>query len=349
MSVITSIDSFSFLLRQFEDDYQQLFSGVCKSLAIIGALYLTKKGLTLTCEVAKALHIHVACQYLPVNKEKWRNKYGPWAVVTGGSEGIGRAYACELAKRGLSVVVISRSEAKLVKAKAMIESQRLNESQGVDYIVADFSAPDQTTLYKHIQEKLSGKQVGLLVNNVGLMYDHPDTFLNIPTHKLHQLTSVNVGAATMMSSMLLPAMVERGRGGLVVFSSSACAQVTPGMTAYAAGKKYLEYFLEGIAYEYKGSGVEFQCLTPFYVATQMTGFTNKLQRSWLVPDASDFAKSAVNTLGYSQLTTGYLSHTIQLWLTNLVSGWIWKPVASKMNEEFKRDALDRQKNQRKEL
>lgn len=332
------IDSFEFLYRQVERDIIHLFSDVRDGFALVGVCYSIKKVCVVTANLVQAINVHFVCQYITsIDRGKWIKKYGPWAVVTGGSDGIGQEYACQLAKRGLNIVLISRNENKLLKAKSYIEEQ---SGAQVDLIVADFASDNQAELYVNIKEKLSNKEIGLLVNNVGVMYDHPDVLLNITTEKLWQLMTINIGAATRMTHMLLPQMVERGRGGVVVMSSSAAFQVTPKMTVYAASKRYLDYFLQGVAYEYRKSGVTFQTLVPFYISTNMTSYSSRLTSCrWLVPAAADYVQSAVPTLGYSARTTGYFPHTLQLWFSQLVPNWLWMWASSKLNDSLRREAI----------
>ena len=78
-------------------------------------------------------------------------------------------------------------------------------------------------------------------------------------------------------------------------------------------QRYLDYFIHSLAYEYRNSGVTFQCLIPFYTATRMTGYSERLSKGgWIVPDAARYASSAVETFGRSQCTTGYFPHTLQV-------------------------------------
>ncbi|XP_005096028.1 inactive hydroxysteroid dehydrogenase-like protein 1 [Aplysia californica] len=334
-----SIDSFIHLWRQLENEARELFSDVRDVFALIGAYYVARKSIAIASYAFEAINLHLVCQLSSVDNEYWVKRYGPWAVVTGSSEGIGQAYATELAKRGLNVVLISRNERKLMKAKAEIEGK---SGVKVEYIVADFAAQDQAQVYGHIKDKLADKEIGLLVNNVGVMYDYPDVLLNISSQKLWQLIYVNIGAATMMSHMLLPQMVNRGRGGLVIVSSGSSTQITPQMTVYSATKRYLDYFIQGMAYEYRNSGVTFQCLVPFYVLTRMTGYSDQLSKnSWFIPDARNFAKSAVRTLGHSTLTTGYFCHTLQLWIAYLLPLRLWMWASEKLNNSLRKEALNR--------
>ncbi|CAL1535969.1 unnamed protein product [Lymnaea stagnalis] len=331
----TTVDSFGFLWQQIEREVNSVFTDAKDVFAILGVCYAAKKTLCATYSLLDAIRVH----FIPSNQVNWVEKFGPWAVVTGSSEGIGYSYAYELALRGLNVVLISRNERKLLKAKAEIETDC---GVKVEYIVADFSTENQSGLYTTIVQGLADKEIGLLVNNVGIMYDYPDLLLNISQDKLWQLIHVNIGAATMMTHMLLPAMVGKGKGGVVVVSSGSSTQITPQMTVYSATKRYLDYFIHGLAYEYRQSGVVFQCLIPFYAATRMTGYSDRLSKSsFVIPNAATYARSAVKTLGRSPCTTGYFPHTIQLWISRAVPLWLWMWGSEKLNNSLKREALAR--------
>ncbi|GFO43637.1 inactive hydroxysteroid dehydrogenase-like protein 1 [Plakobranchus ocellatus] len=331
-----TIDSFKFVLDQVVEDLKGVFAGTNDILAILGAYYAARRVYGAVSTVAEAVYVHLLGRATNVD---WVKNYGPWAVVTGSSEGIGRAYANELALRGLNIVLISRNERRLARAKSEIE---MDCKVNVQYIVADFAAENQGDLYKTIETALADKEVGLLVNNVGVMYDYPDVLLNITQQKLWQLIYVNIGAATMMTHMLLPGMVERGKGGVVVVSSGSSTQMTPQMTVYSATKRYLDYFIHSLAYEYRDSGVTFQCLIPFYTATRMTGYSERLSKGgWIVPDASRYANSAIETFGRSQCTTGYFPHTLQLWIGQAVPNWLWMWGSEKLNNSLRKEALAR--------
>ncbi|XP_052317744.1 17-beta-hydroxysteroid dehydrogenase type 3 isoform X2 [Oncorhynchus keta] len=97
---------------------------------------------------------------------------GEWAVVTGGSDGIGKAYAFELAGRGLNVVILSRTKDKLDRVALEIGE---TTGQKVKVVVADFTEDD---MYEHIEENLKGLNISVLVNNVGILPSHiPCKFL----------------------------------------------------------------------------------------------------------------------------------------------------------------------------
>ncbi|XP_053384919.1 inactive hydroxysteroid dehydrogenase-like protein 1 isoform X2 [Mercenaria mercenaria] len=328
---MAAIDRFEFLLREI----LEFFSNIRDVFAVLGAIYAAKKTLRLAATVFDSVNVQLISR-LSANCDL-SEKFGSWAVVTGGSEGIGLAYAKELARRKLNVILISRSEAKLKEAAAEIEEEFNVQTSCV---AVDFSIGRDT--YNLIWDSIKDKEIGVLVNNVGVMYDHPQYFLDVPVERLWQIVNINVAAATMMTHMILPQMVQRGKGAIVVVSSGACSQITPQMTVYAGTKSFLDYFAQALRYEYKNCGIVIQSLRPFYVNTKMTRYSKTLTSyGLLVPSAEVYARHAVATLGYSGRTTGYWPHSIQMWLSNMIPEWLWMWGASRLNTALRRQALER--------
>ena len=296
------VDSFEFLLVEIE----KTFSNARDILAILGILYGCKKSLQVLNSLLEAANGHLLSKLSYIGD--YRKRFGLWAVVTGSSEGIGLAYAKELARRGLNVVLISRGENKLYRAAKDIEEEFKVETHT---IAVDFDHGKE--IYEKIWNEIKDKEIGILVNNVGVMYEFPQLFLDVPIQRLWSLVNVNVAAATMMTHLIMPQMVNRGKGAVVMTSSGSCSQITPQMTVYAATKSFLDYFARALQYEYKDSGVIVQSLMPFYVATRMTRYSKTLSKpSLMIPSAEDYARSAVATLGYTSRTSGYWPHTLQV-------------------------------------
>lgn len=111
------------------------------------------------------------------------------------------------------------------------------------YIVADFGGGKE--IYDDIRQQLQLLDVGVLVNNVGRMYDFPDELDNISEDLLWQIININVGAVTMMSRIVIPQMKINKRGIIVNISSGSECQPAPLMTVYASTKVYVKNFTLG--------------------------------------------------------------------------------------------------------
>ncbi|CAI9740737.1 hydroxysteroid dehydrogenase 1 [Octopus vulgaris] len=319
------VDSFGLLYRQCAE----VFSSARDTLAILGVYYGAKKVIGFTYTILRSCNCHVLSK---VQQSDFKQLYGKWAVVTGSSEGIGKAYAHELASRGMNLILVSKGDTLLKKTAESIAHQF-----GVEVIpiVVDFSANRE--VYQKIWTQIKDKEIGILINNVGVMYHYPQLFLEVPEERLWQLINVNISATTMMTYMILPQMVSRKRGAIVMMSSASCINITPQLAVYAGTKKYVDYFVQALQYEYRDSGVIFQSLVPLYVATRMTHFSATLSNpNLLIPSASVYARHAITTLGFSNRTTGYWPHSLMLYLLTMLPSTLWMWCATHLNNGLRR-------------
>ncbi|PFX24480.1 inactive hydroxysteroid dehydrogenase-like protein 1 isoform X1 [Stylophora pistillata] len=308
-------------------------SGFKNGLALLGLLWTAKVSLSLAFSILKGLRIYLFAQI--TTRNNFCIKYGGrWAVVTGASEGIGRAFACELARCGMNIVLMSRSTQKLEKVAETIEKESKVETL---IIPIDFATQD---VYQKIIASLEGLDIGILVNNVGVMYEYPQYFLDVPKQKLFDLININMTSVIMMTRIVLPQMCERKRGAIINMSSSAGELPTPQMTVYAATKEFVDSFSRALAYEYSPQGIEVQSLRPFYVATAMTYGT---KANIVVPSPETYVKSALYTLGLSRRNTGYWSHGIQGWFVGFCPEWLWMWTATLLNNQIRRVVLKNKK------
>jgi uncharacterized protein len=172
------------------------------------------------------------------------SRYGPWALVAGASEGIGAAFARALADRGLSVVLVARRPGPLAQLAATLRTPTL-------VVAADLSTLDGLDTVSAATE---GHEVGLVVCNAGYAPGGP-----LLAHSEDDLLSVldtNTRAPLVLARRYLPAMVERGHGGLVLMSSLAGQQGTAGLATYAATKSFGATLAEGLWAELRPAGVD---------------------------------------------------------------------------------------------
>jgi 17beta-estradiol 17-dehydrogenase / very-long-chain 3-oxoacyl-CoA reductase len=238
-----------------------------------------------------------------VASRKDLTKYGKWAVVTGASEGLGKAYANEMAKSKLNVLLISRTQSKLEEVKKELEEKYPGIEARV--LAADLSDPACFAKVAPVIEELG--DVGVLVNNAGTSYEYPDFLLDVPDWKVDQLINLNIAALTKMTKIVLKGMAERKRGAIVNISSVSGTSPMSLLTVYSATKVFVDYFSQALSTEYKKQGIVVQSVVPHFVSSNMS----KMRPSMMVPTPAKFAKSAVDSIGNVQRTNGFFWHDVQ--------------------------------------
>ncbi|KAM5137810.1 inactive hydroxysteroid dehydrogenase-like protein 1 [Mantella aurantiaca] len=269
-----------------------------------------------------------------LSRTKHIRQYGEWAIVTGATSGIGKAYAEELASHGINIILISRSPEKLKKvSEAITETYRVKTR----FIVADFSLGRE--VYPHIKEALRNVDVGILVNNAGVVEDDIQITTEIPEDKLWEIMNVNIAAAVMMVHIVLPGMVQRKRGAIVNVSSALCCKPTPLANMYASSKTFMDHFTRALHYEYASKGIFIQSLVTFFVRTNMTELSTFLKtKPYILLEAKNYACQAVRTIGISQRTAGHLSHSIQVSLIYWIPEWLWVSGVNFIFNIFRKEA-----------
>jgi short-subunit dehydrogenase len=184
----------------------------------------------------------------------------PLALVTGASSGIGADLARELAKDGHDLVLSARSLAPMQALAADLEAHGANST----VIPADLGRPGGALeLVNAIEAR--GLQVDVLVNNAGL--GAIGRFDQMDAQRISDVLQVNVVALTELTRLLLPGMIGRARGKVLLVGSTASFQPGPRMAVYFATKAYVLSFGEALAYELRATGITVTTLCPGATAT----------------------------------------------------------------------------------
>jgi 17beta-estradiol 17-dehydrogenase / very-long-chain 3-oxoacyl-CoA reductase len=234
-----------------------------------------------------------------------------WAVITGASEGIGKSYAIELAKRGFNVCLISRTKSKLDAVATEIADKYKVKTKTIPF---DFSVADPSR-YAPLAAELSSLPIGVLVNNAGVSFDYPVFFNDVADADIENIIQLNAAAVTRLTKIVLPKMVERKCGAVIFLSSFTALLPTPMLSVYGATKAYVHYLARTLNAEYQRHGIVVQSVTPALVHTAMT---KTKKASIAVPLPSVVAANALRSLGRSDHTTPYLVHLIFQFLLSVL-------------------------------
>lgn len=222
-------------------------------------------------------------------------KYGPWALITGASSGLGAEFARQLAAAGFNLALLARRRERLdeLGAKLADDHDIETRSLAVDLAQRDFM--------ETLRPQIADIEIGLLVNNAGFGQSGP--FLKDDLETDLRMLDVNCRAPLILTHELGNAMRARGRGGIVMLASVAGLMPNPYFSHYSATKAWDLYLGEGLHMELAGSGVDVVCLCPgptrteFFdvVEVEESKLPSSMQR--LIMDADDVVAAGLNGLG----------------------------------------------------
>uniref|UniRef100_A0AC35UDU6 Estradiol 17-beta-dehydrogenase 12 n=1 Tax=Rhabditophanes sp. KR3021 TaxID=114890 RepID=A0AC35UDU6_9BILA len=240
-----------------------------------------------------------------------------YAVITGSTDEIGKAYATQLAQKGFNIVLISRTQSKLETIKKEIEDAAGVE---VETIAFDFTNADVKDYERIIFEKLRSLEIGILVNNVGTATDYPEILhKTVDVQKNRDINIMNTLPVTILSQEVLKQMVPRKSGIIINIGSLLGSDLMLGWSVYSSTKKYISH-LSGILHkEYSPFGITIQSTCPGLITTNLSKVKGS---STFVPTPSTYVHSALNTVGNIQETAGYFPHQLEFEVIKLLPTFV---------------------------
>lgn len=281
----------------------------CCALSIFGAVSLFYIGFNLLSSAYNFIRV-----YLTTSHTDFSN-FGKWAIVTGGSEGIGREIAEQIAATGCSIVILSLGDVEKVASE-------IKEKYGVDtkYLLVDFSVEGQIRedMISDIQAFIGDLDVGVLVNNVGI--GPMGTYLDTPqlSSAIQNILNINARTVCEMTSTVLPGMVQRRRGMIINISSLSAARPIYGASLYGATKAFVAYFSETIRLEYQCYGIHVKTVLPGFISTSLTK-----DMSWVSLQPHQYVTSLLSAISKTSFTYGYWKHALLAMIAPLFPEKVW--------------------------
>ena len=189
--------------------------------------------------------------------------YGAWAVVTGASSGIGKSFADRLARTGMNVVLVARSEDALEQVAEELRSRYAVQTR---VLALDLS---QATGRETLDLETLDLDVGLLVNNAAV--EQRGAYVRHAPDELRRAIELNVTAPTELGQVFGRRFVNRRQGAIIFVSGIIGHQAVPHLAAYAAAKAHQMNLAEALYYELRPHGVDVLGLSPGLTTTPMVG------------------------------------------------------------------------------
>lgn len=192
----------------------------------------------------------------------FKSYFGPWAIVTGASSGIGVEFAKQIAERGLNIVLTAR---RVERMEALAEEIRSSYKVEVRVVGLDLTKPD---MLSDLMPAVADLEIGLLVNNAGMnaagAFYKTDLGQHLKTHAL------NTTAPTILAHHYVQPMLERKKGGIIFTASTSSFFPVPYLGNYAATKAYILSLADSMNHELESKGIKVQALCPGYTRSEMS-------------------------------------------------------------------------------
>jgi len=241
-----------------------------------------------------------------------KTKYGPWAVVTGASSGIGKAYCEHLAESGLNIVAVARNKDNLNKLQSYLENKYTVK---VKIIALDLFESNSAS---RLGELTSELDIGLLINNAGIQ--NFGLFSENTEMDELKLVALNVSSPMQLSHIFVKRFKQRGKGGLLFTSSGFGYQGVPFFANYSASKAYLITLAEALNVELKPLDIDVTVISPGYTNTPMAYGTpidfSKLKLPQQQPEL--VAYIGLNALGRKATVVPGLLNKSMVWANRLI-------------------------------
>ncbi|MCH2101307.1 MAG: SDR family oxidoreductase [Planctomycetes bacterium] len=246
--------------------------------------------------------------------------YGPWALVTGASSGLGERYARALAARGLNLIVIARRKERL---RTLAEELHTEHGVQVDVVATDLL---KARSMRAIEEAVEGRELGLVVCNAG--FGASGRFHELDRNRQIDMVRLNCEAPVRLLHALSPYLIQRGHGGVIMLASTASFQCTPWMAVYGATKAFDLHFAEALTVELGLHGIDVLSVCPGHTATEFheVAGVDRSATGGAPADPTEVVEQSLRKLGHKMTWTHGARNRWMSFATRLaprsISAWI---------------------------
>ena len=266
---------------------------------------------------------------------KFIEKYGTWAIITGASSGIGVEFANQIAAKGLNVVLVARRKQLLESlAKQLVEKYAIQ----CRVVEADLSVEN---FQFDILDATKDLEIGLLVNNAGMNCE--GDFYRGSLDRNLQMLNLNTKAPFVLAYEFGKQFISRKKGGIIFTSSISAFNAHPYLSHYAATKAYILSLAESMNYEFKDKNVDVLAVCPGMTKSEMT---KGMKEGPMLMEAAPVVKLAIDNLGKeAYVVPGFINKT-QVFINSRIlnrdhakslSGAILKKLLPGSNKKKKKD------------
>lgn len=240
-------------------------------------------------------------------------------------------------------MLVSRTESKLVTLAKEITEKFPNVETKI--LAMDFSLNADED-YEALGSLVSGLDVSVLVNNVGLSHSIPVPFAQTPASEMNDIITINCTGTLRVTQLLVPGMIQRRRGLILTMGSFGGLLPTPLLATYSGSKAFLQQWSTSLGAELAPHGVEVELVQAYLITSAMS----KIRRTSLaIPAPRPFVRSVLSKIGrsggsstYAYSSSPYWAHGIMAWFLTSVSGTMNRFVVGQnksMHDSIRKRAL----------
>ena len=264
----------------------------------------------------------------PIQKYKQKDSY---AIVTGASEGIGKAYAERLAKEGFNLILIARRKQLLEEIK-----QKLTKEYQIDVILLNYDMCNMTEeQWNEIDKLMKEKNISVLINNVS--YACSDMYHKFSVSDIDRMVKLNIEITLDITHRFINHVSNDKKYFILFMSSCSSVNISPFNAVYSATKAFIKQFGKSISYEYQN--IDCTTIVPWHISTEMIG---NIPTNIGVCTPKQLVDSAFIHVGLTNEIDPYIPHYLQDWFYDRIPDNIKGSLAS---NEFKSSEDTKYKNE----